>query len=69
MSEKTLHLVRHHEVHAYERIGWVRKPALDVRHLKGQWQMMEWIGEDEAVIPFRIGHPSHETNCAARSTA
>jgi len=36
MSEKTLNLVRHHEVHAYERIGWVRQPTLDVDFRRGE---------------------------------
>ena len=57
MSEKTLNLVRHYEVPAYERIGWVRRPTLDVDH-SGQWLVMQWAGHGEAVIPFRIAERS-----------
>lgn len=54
MTEKIFHFVRHHEVAAYERIGWQRHEALDGTH-HGAWSsLMEWKGEGEPVKPFSL---------------
>lgn len=63
---KVFHFVRHHEVPAYERIGWRRHDSLDDTH-HGVWSsLMEWKGEGEPVKPF---HMSRETNDAEKLAA
>ena len=57
MSDKTLNLVRYYEIPAYERIGWVRRPDLE-GCLSEELRVMEWKGNGEAVIPFRIAERS-----------
>lgn len=59
MTDKIFHFVRHHEVPAYERIGWTRHPSLDGTH-HGEWSaLMEWTGSGEPVKPFFL---PRETN-------
>jgi len=66
MTEKIFHFVRHHEVTAYERIGWVRHASLDDTH-HGAWSsLMEWKGQGEPVKPFRISHETDHAEQLAR---
>ena len=63
MTEKVFHFVRHHEVQAYERLGWQRHGSLDGTH-HGCWSsLMEWKGEGEPVKPFL----PRETNSVAEA--
>ena len=52
MTDKVFHFVRHHEVAAYERLGWQRHESLDDTH-HGAWSsLMEWKGDGGPVKPF-----------------
>ena len=67
MTEKVFHFVRLHEVAAYERIGWIRHPALDGTH-HGIWSaLMEWKGEGEPVKPFRLDAPRETADVELQS--
>ena len=67
MSEKVFHFVRHHEVSAFERVGWIRHNGLDDTH-HGRWsELMEWKGEGEPVKPFFT--EARETNSEADDLA
>lgn len=60
MIDGIYHFVRHHEVEAFERLGWQRHDALDGTH-HGVWScLMVWAGEGEPVKPLKI--VKHETN-------
>jgi hypothetical protein len=54
MTNKIFHYVRHHEVEAYQKLGWVRHESLDATH-HSQWSsLMEWKGEGDPVKPFFV---------------
>jgi hypothetical protein len=49
---KVFRFIRHHEVAAYERVGWYRHDSLDGTH-HGAWSsLMEWRGVGEPVMPM-----------------
>lgn len=57
MTGKVFLFVRHHEVAAYQRIGWQRHDSLDGTH-HGYWSaLMEWKGAGEPVNPLCVKKP------------
>lgn len=64
MPDKIFHYVQNGFVHVWEKLGWVKQPALDGTHHGEFSALMEWRGEGEPKFPKQKTHMTADKRAA-----